>query len=194
MCVKLPPRATSICYGCLWHKYRPGIQAATSHETLSEITENTVTCKTRNSTCDFANRVLVIGGQITEGKKISPINPPKSYYFFVTNLVIAGKSPQEKRLNTSMLTESQVVGANVRRYRKAARWTQEQLAKHANLSSDYVSRLELGKENPTLEVMVRLSKCLGVALIELFKTQDRVSGVRTLLHVENGQKAIDDSI
>lgn len=91
-----------------------------------------------------------------------------------------------------MMTESQVVGANVRRYRKAARWTQEQLAKHANLSSDYVSRLELGKENPTLEVLVWLSQCFGVALIELFRTSDQATVARTLPHAETVDNTINN--
>ena len=31
------------------------------------------------------------------------------------------------------------------------------LAAEVKLSSDYISRLELGKENPTLDVLVRIS-------------------------------------
>ncbi|MBU3678132.1 MAG: helix-turn-helix transcriptional regulator [Candidatus Kapabacteria bacterium] len=56
-----------------------------------------------------------------------------------------------------MREESRVIGRNVRRHRQSMKWTQEMLAAEVKLSSDYISRLELGKENPTLDVLVRIS-------------------------------------
>ena len=67
-----------------------------------------------------------------------------------------------------MLEERRVVGQNVSRYRKANDWTQEMLAARVHLSSDYISRLELGKENPTLDVMVRLSIVFERKVVDLF--------------------------
>jgi len=56
-----------------------------------------------------------------------------------------------------------VVGVNVRRYRKARGYTQEQLAIYADVGSYYLSRLELGKENPTIETLQKIANALGVA-------------------------------
>ncbi|MBU3679904.1 MAG: helix-turn-helix transcriptional regulator, partial [Candidatus Kapabacteria bacterium] len=52
-----------------------------------------------------------------------------------------------------MREESRVIGQNVRRHRQSMKWTQEMLAAEVHLSSDYISLLELGKENPTLDVL-----------------------------------------
>lgn len=56
-----------------------------------------------------------------------------------------------------MREESRIIGKNVRLHRKSNSWTQEMLAAKVHLSSDYISRLELGKENPTLDVLYRIS-------------------------------------
>ena len=61
-----------------------------------------------------------------------------------------------------------LVGSNVRRLRLKQGFTQERLAVRVSLSSDYVSRLELGKENPTVEVLYRISSALGVGITSLF--------------------------
>ena len=59
------------------------------------------------------------------------------------------------------------IGQNIRKQRKRLGLTQEQLAAHARLSSDYVSRLELGKENPTVEVLARISQVCDVTMSTL---------------------------
>lgn len=63
---------------------------------------------------------------------------------------------------------ARLVGSNVRRLRLKQGFTQERLAVRVSLSSDYVSRLELGKENPTVEVLYRISSALGVGITSLF--------------------------
>ncbi|MEP2987911.1 MAG: helix-turn-helix transcriptional regulator [Parasphingorhabdus sp.] len=59
------------------------------------------------------------------------------------------------------------VGGNIRRYRKEAALTQEQLAEKAQIDFTYVSGIETGKRNPSLMVMVRISEALGVELAQL---------------------------
>ena len=59
-------------------------------------------------------------------------------------------------------------GGNVRKLRMQQGLTQERLADRVSLSSDYLSRLELGKENPTIDVLHRLSSALGVGISSLF--------------------------
>lgn len=71
-----------------------------------------------------------------------------------------------------MREESRVKGRNVRRHRQSMKWTQEMLAAEVKLSSDYISRLELGKENPTLDVLVRLSIVFKRDVAELFAAED----------------------
>ena len=53
------------------------------------------------------------------------------------------------------------VGVNVRRLRKAAGLTQEALAHRAGLSWRYVSGIERGEENFTLEALIKLADALA---------------------------------
>ncbi len=54
-----------------------------------------------------------------------------------------------------------------RRLRK--RWTQVELGARSGLDNSYISQLEKGLKTPTLDVMLRLSKALGIAPERLMK-------------------------
>lgn len=56
---------------------------------------------------------------------------------------------------------------NLRRLRQARDWSQEELAHHADIHRTYVSDLERGRRNPSIEVIERLAKGLDVKLGEL---------------------------
>jgi transcriptional regulator with XRE-family HTH domain len=62
-----------------------------------------------------------------------------------------------------------VIGTNVRNLRLQQGFSQERLADRVSLSSDYLSRLELGKGNPTVGVLHRISSALGVRITSLFE-------------------------
>lgn len=61
-----------------------------------------------------------------------------------------------------------VVARNLRRLRVSRSLSQENLAVDAGVDRTYVSRLERGLENPTVAVLVRLSKALDANLDEFF--------------------------
>jgi transcriptional regulator with XRE-family HTH domain len=65
-----------------------------------------------------------------------------------------------------------IVGANVRRYRRARSLTQEQLAFEAKLDLTYIGGIERGRRNPSLLAMARIADALGVELIELVTLHD----------------------
>lgn len=51
--------------------------------------------------------------------------------------------------------------------------TQMELAEETGLSRDYISSLERGiTKNPSLEIMKKLSKALGVSPMELFFSEE----------------------
>ena len=56
----------------------------------------------------------------------------------------------------------QLLGENVRRYRKLRGMTQEQLALDAGMERSYVSDLERGQRNPSVKALGRLADALGV--------------------------------
>jgi transcriptional regulator with XRE-family HTH domain len=61
-----------------------------------------------------------------------------------------------------------IVGANIRRLRKAKGLTQEQLAHEAGMAMRYVAGVERGEENPSLRFLVRIAEALAVEPAELF--------------------------
>ena len=60
-------------------------------------------------------------------------------------------------------------GQNVRKLRGASGFTQERLADKADLDPTYISGIERGVRNPTLLIIARLAKALGVSLSDLCK-------------------------
>jgi DNA-binding XRE family transcriptional regulator len=65
------------------------------------------------------------------------------------------------------------VGTRIRQKRKERGMTQEKLAFEAELSTHYLSQVEAGTRNPTLEVLYRLSIALHVDLADLLKSESR---------------------
>lgn len=62
---------------------------------------------------------------------------------------------------------------NLRRERSARGFTQGQLAAKAGTERSYLSRLEHGRENPSLGLVARLAEALGVDLVELLTEPKR---------------------
>lgn len=74
--------------------------------------------------------------------------------------------PESKQSNV-------LVGEELRRARKAAGVTQEELAFNAKLDRRYVSHLENGHKSPTVEVLLRICQALGVAASGLLGRVER---------------------
>ena len=55
-----------------------------------------------------------------------------------------------------------LVGGNVRRYRKAARLSQEDVAHRAGLDRTYLSDIERGVANPSVNVLLGVAMVCGV--------------------------------
>jgi len=72
-------------------------------------------------------------------------------------------------LNNWMIQASKLVGANIAKHRKKKGLTQEQLAQESGITSEYVSRLENQKENPTVNLLERIAKALSIEVIDLFR-------------------------
>lgn len=56
----------------------------------------------------------------------------------------------------------------IREQREQKGWTQEELAKRAKVTRSHLSLLEAGhRKNPSLDVLTRLAKALGVPVTDL---------------------------
>lgn len=60
------------------------------------------------------------------------------------------------------------LGARIRELRVRLKTSQEELASRAGLHATYLSDLERGQQTPTLDVVNRLARGLGVTLAEFF--------------------------
>jgi transcriptional regulator with XRE-family HTH domain len=61
----------------------------------------------------------------------------------------------------------QQLGRNVRQAREAQGWSQEYFAHEAGIHRTYVSDIERGARNPTISVVDKLAKALGIKPADL---------------------------
>ncbi len=61
-----------------------------------------------------------------------------------------------------------LIGARIKYLRRGRGLTQEQIAERTGLSVNYLSRIERGLENPTLDTLLGLAKALKVEPLDLF--------------------------
>ncbi len=59
------------------------------------------------------------------------------------------------------------MGQRIRRLRKGKGWSQYVLAREAGISREHIRRLEAGASDPTLGMLTKLAKALGVTLVDL---------------------------
>ena len=60
-----------------------------------------------------------------------------------------------------------MLGEEIRKSRLEAKLTQEELAFRAGISRQYVSLLELDQKSPTIDLLIRLCKAMGVSAGEM---------------------------
>ncbi len=65
------------------------------------------------------------------------------------------------------MDRKQLLGRRIKELRKAKKLSQEDLAERAGISTPYVSQIERGKENPTLDLLFKLTDALKVSLSEM---------------------------
>lgn len=60
-------------------------------------------------------------------------------------------------------------GEKIRELRKAKGYSQERLALRANIDRTYMSDIEKGNRNISLEIAYKISKALDIHITEIFK-------------------------
>ena len=61
------------------------------------------------------------------------------------------------------------VSKNIQRIRREKNLSQEEVAHRADIHQTYLSGVETGKRNPSILVVERIAKALGVDVSEIFK-------------------------
>jgi y4mF family transcriptional regulator len=62
-----------------------------------------------------------------------------------------------------------LLGEAIRARRKKAGLTQEKLAEKSDLSTVFISRVECGKESPTVDSLLKIATALNVPLRDLLR-------------------------
>ena len=81
---------------------------------------------------------------------------------------------KERKENRTMLRESQIIASKILIRLDELDWTHEQFAKKMAISPYYVNKILRGKENLTLDTLVRLQEILNIALLASF-SEDAIS-------------------
>lgn len=68
-------------------------------------------------------------------------------------------------MNTKILIN---LGKNLKRYRLEANLTQEQLAELVRVHPTYISKIEIGKSNPSAKMLFKISRALKIKLVDVF--------------------------
>lgn len=63
---------------------------------------------------------------------------------------------------------AEILGTQIKKFRLLKNMTQEDLAYKSNLPVAKISKLELGKSNPTIKTIQKVSDGLGIPLCHLF--------------------------
>lgn len=66
------------------------------------------------------------------------------------------------------MTHKELFGGRIKSLREAKGWTQEKLAEKMDISSNYLSSMERGKENPTFDMLIKFADALKVEMWEIF--------------------------
>ncbi|MCH5172376.1 MAG: helix-turn-helix transcriptional regulator [Erysipelotrichales bacterium] len=67
------------------------------------------------------------------------------------------------------LTTYSQLGKRIEYLRKQKGWSQEDLSLESNVNKNYICDLENGRRNPSLMILVRISRALKISLQTLFQ-------------------------
>jgi transcriptional regulator with XRE-family HTH domain len=73
-----------------------------------------------------------------------------------------------------------LIGLRIKELRRISGLSQEKLAEKMGISPKYLSSIERGKENPTLDTFIKVAKALNLELMEIFDFSHKGKSARDL--------------
>ncbi len=73
-----------------------------------------------------------------------------------------------------------LIGSRIKNLRRIRRYSQERLAEIIDINSKYLSSVERGQENPTLDLFIRLSQGLKISIHEIFQIEEEGTAPKLL--------------
>lgn len=68
-----------------------------------------------------------------------------------------------------------IIGERIRRLRREANLSQEELGQSSGMSTSYISRLETGEVNPTIDALSRIVRVFGLSIDGLLEMEGKNS-------------------
>ncbi len=65
--------------------------------------------------------------------------------------------------------EEVLLGRRIRALRTIKGWTQQELGNQADVNYKFIGEIERGQQNPSFNILVKISNALGVEIFELFR-------------------------
>ena len=69
------------------------------------------------------------------------------------------------------------LGMRIKYLRNQRKWSQEDLAFEANVNKNYISDLENGRRNPSLDILERIAVAFDISLSDLFRGVETIPGI-----------------
>lgn len=79
----------------------------------------------------------------------------------------------------------ELIGIRIKRLRQERKLSQESLAERVGISPKYVSSIERGKENPTLDIVIKLAGALHVEVEDVFTVVQEETDPKKLREIAN---------
>lgn len=90
------------------------------------------------------------------------------------------------------MNKKKLIGRRINELRKSKGLSQEKLAEKAETSPNYLSRMERGTENPTLDMLIKLAHALEVEMWEMFDFGHVLNGKELKKAVQNFSRTTDE--
>lgn len=84
---------------------------------------------------------------------------------------------------------NELIGRNIRKYRKESRLTQEQLAERVGVSTSFCANIERGGRSMSIQVLTKFANALNVSVDSLVRDPSEVDGQ----HTENIRALLSES-
>ncbi len=91
-----------------------------------------------------------------------------------------------------MKNTKELLGARIKEIRKARGLTQEQLAEMVDIEQKHVSRIESGKNYPTIDRLEKIAAALNVPLISFFDFLHLENDDERVVNIEEMIKELDE--
>lgn len=87
---------------------------------------------------------------------------------------------KEEYIISGTMDSKKLIGNRIKSLRRSRGYSQERLAEIVGINSKYLSSIERGEENPTLDLFLRLAQGLKVSIDQLFRTELEGQGSKEL--------------